>query len=207
MRLLLLCLCLLLAGCVTEINGKPAPPPLEPKGEFAQLPFEATQQMMERLLAGEDQAKQEVLAAPNQVTPPVLFALALLLAQQGDHQGALFWYFTAQLRARSDANKSLDPTVSAGVTQLGSEFGGPIEQYAGSHPDEVRYIVPKVLRWDAKVTRQYDARWVALQGQDVRTKTVIAFQPQAQWPEIDRLTREGFARGFRRAMQKQQAQP
>ena len=77
---------------------------MEPKGEFAQLPFAPTQQMMERLLAGEDKAKQEVLAAPNKVTPPVLFALALLLEQQGDHQGALFWYFTAQLRARSDRN-------------------------------------------------------------------------------------------------------
>jgi len=207
MRLLMLCLCLLLAGCVTEIDGKPVPPPLEPKGEFAQLPFAATQQMMERLLAGEDKAKQEVLAAPNQQTPPVLFALALLLLQQGDQQGALFWYYTAQLRARSDANKSLDPTVSAGVTQLGNQFGAPIEQYAAEHPDMVRYIVPKVLRWDAKVTRQYDARWVALQGQDVRTKTVIAFQPQAKWPEIDRLTRDGFALGFRRAMQKQARLP
>ncbi|MCD8547115.1 MAG: hypothetical protein LRY38_01410 [Aeromonadaceae bacterium] len=207
MRLLMLCLCLLLAGCVTEIDGKPVPPPLEPKGEFAQLPFAATQQMMERLLAGEDKAKQEVLAAPNQQTPPVLFALALLLLQQGDQQGALFWYYTAQLRARSDANKSLDPTVSAGVTQLGNQFGAPIEQYAAEHPDMVRYIVPKVLRWDAKVTRQYDARWVALQGQDVRTKTVIAFQPQAKWPEIDRITREGFALGFRRAMQKQARLP
>ena len=68
----------------------------------------------------------------------------------------------------------------------------------------VRYIVPKVLRWDAKVTREYDPRWVALQGQDVRTKTVIAFQSQGKWPEIDRITREGFARGFRRAMQQQE---
>lgn len=207
MRLLMLCLSLLLAGCVTEIDGKPVPPPMEPKGEFAQLPFAATQQMMERLLAAEDKAKQEVLAAPNQQTPPVLFALALLLEQQGDHQGALFWYYTAQLRARSDANKSLDPTVTAGVTQLGSQFGGLIEEYAAGHPDLVRYVVPKVLRWDAKAIRQYDARWVALQGQDVRTKTVIAFLPEAQWPEIDRLTREGFARGFRRALLKQRQQP
>ena len=74
---------LLLAGCVTEIDGKPVPPPLEPKGEFAQLPFAATQQMMERLLAGEDKAKQEVLAAPNQQTPPVLFARTRLKLAPG----------------------------------------------------------------------------------------------------------------------------
>jgi hypothetical protein len=208
MRLLCLLCALLLSACVTvgSDTDKPQVPKLEFQGEFAQFPRQQTESAVNDLLTGNNQTLEAVLTDPNIYTPPVLFALAHQLYQQGEITPALFWYYTAQLRARSDANKSLDPTTQQGVTELSSQFAQDINRYALSHMDELALIVERVLTWDRQTTRYYDPRWVALHGRDAYTKTTIAFKPQSEWKAIDELTRQGFDKGFQQLVQKVRGQ-
>ena len=203
MRLLCLLCALLLSACVTvDPNAKPETPKLQLQGEFAQLPRYPTERAVNGLLSGDNQIFKEVLTDPNAYTPPVLFALAHQLYQQGEITPALFWYYTAQLRARSDANKSLDPTTQQGVTELSNQFAKDINRYALGHLDELTITVEHVLTWDRQTKRYYDPRWVALHGQEAYTKTTIGFKPQSEWPVIDELTRQGFEKGFQQLLQK-----
>ncbi len=203
MRLLCLLCALLLCSCVTvDSDGQNKTPKLQPQGEFAQLPRYPTERAVNGLLSGDNQIFKEVLTDPNAYTPPVLFALAHQLYQQGEITPALFWFYTAQLRARSDANKSLDPTTQQGVTELSNQFAKDINRYALGHLDELTITVNHVLTWDRQTKRYYDPRWVALHGQEAYTKTTIGFKPQSEWPVIDELTRQGFEKGFQQLLQK-----
>ena len=203
MRLLCLLCALLLSACVTvDPNAKPETPKLQLQGEFAQLPRSQTERAVNGLISGDNQVFKEVLTDPNAYTPPVLLALAHQLYQQGEITPALFWYYTAQLRARSDANKSLDPTTQQGVTELSGQFARDVNRYALGHLDELTITVQHVLEWDRQTTRYYDPRWVALHGKDAYTKTTIAFKPREEWRQIDELTRQGFEKGFQQLLKK-----
>ena len=208
MRYLLLC-CLLLTGCITvDPNAERAAEKARqvendrPKGEFATIPSEKTQRAVLDLQNGNYHTLEAVLTDPNGFEPPVLFALAQQLFDQGEIEPALFWFYTAQLRARSDANKSLDPTTQQGVTELSGQFARDVNRYALGHLDELATTVQHVLVWDRQTTRYYDPRWVALHGQDAYSKTTIAFKPREEWRQIDELTRQGFEKGFQQLMKK-----
>ena len=85
---------------------------------------------------------------PNDYEPPVLFAYADQVYKSGHYDTAMFWFYTAQLRARSDANKSLDKSVQEGVTRLSSVYSQTIGVYALEHPNELESTMKKVLEWD-----------------------------------------------------------
>ena len=206
MRYLLLC-CLLLTGCITvDPHAEKAAEKARqieanrPKGEFATISSEATDRAVYNLQNGDYRAMEEVLTDPNAFAPPVLFALAEQLYDQGEIEPALFWFYTAQLRARSDANKSLDATTQAGVTQLTEQFGKNINQYAFSHPNEMATAVQRALEWDKQTKRFYNVYWVALYGADSRVKEHIEFKPKEQWAQIDADTRDGFAKGLQQLL-------
>ncbi|MFC3913537.1 hypothetical protein ACFOSS_08670 [Pseudaeromonas sharmana] len=208
MRCFTFLLCtLLLAGCVTVSDQPEKKPPSRPLGEHAQLSLISTQDKVDQLLNGNNQTLEAVLADPGAYAPPVLFALAETLYRQGEMTPALFWYYTAQLRARSDANKSLDPTVAAAVTTLGNQFGPNIVRYGLGHLDELKVIMGHVLEWDAKSRRLYNPRWVALLGKNAYQSETIAFLPPEKWAEVDNNTRDGFRRGFEQMMLKLTGQP
>ena len=187
---------LLVGGCASE----PAVPLLQPQGEFRLLPLETTRRQVDELLQGNVETLVQVQAKPNEVTPPVLFALAYQLYQQQHYHDAMFWFYTAQLRARSDANKSLDTSTQQGVTKLSEQFGAEIPAYALSHPAEMETAMKQVLSWDKTAQRRYNPRWVALHGNEVQSAQEYAFMPMERWPQIDQLTHREFARGFAKLM-------
>jgi len=192
---LLIALCLL-TGCAQE-NTEAM---FQPHGEYRLLPLETTQRQVNAILQANQTTMTEVQLHPNNVTPPVLFALSYQLFVQDHFHDALFWFYTAQLRARSDANKSLDITTQQGVTKLSQQFGREITAYAKQHPDQLEQAMIDVLHWDKTAIRRYNPRWVALHGNEVLHQDTYAFMPMDRWPEIDRLTRDEFARGFARQM-------
>lgn len=191
-----LALLLLLGGCAQENTDAL----LTPKGEYRLLPLETTQRQVNAILQADQAMLTEVQLHPNQVTPPVLFALAYQLYQQEHYADALFWFYTAQLRARSDANKSLDISTKQGVSKLSLQFGSEISAYANQHPDQLEQAMIEVLRWDKSSVRRYNPRWVALHGNEVWHQDNYAFMPMDRWPEINKITRDEFARGFARQM-------
>ena len=203
MRLLCLFCAVWLSACVTvgqDAEKKPKAP--EFQGEFAQLVRQPTEQAVNGLLSGNNQTLEAVLTDPNVYTPPVLFALAHQLYQQGEITPALFWFYTAQLRARSDANKSLDPTTQAGITELTRKYCETINRYAHSHPHEVSKAVRMALEWDKQTKRYYNVYWVALYGADSRVKEKVEFRPREQWNQIDEQTRLGFEKGLQQLLDK-----
>lgn len=186
----------LLAGCSSE----PEAPLLQPQGEYRLLPLETTRRQVDALMQGQQEMQIYVQGHPNEVTPPVLFALAYQLYQQKHYHDAMFWFYTAQLRARSDANKSLDNSVQQGVTKLSEQFGSEISAYGLSHPDEMELAMVQTLRWDKTSQRRYNPRWVALHSTEVQTMQEYAFVAMARWPQIDQQTHREYARGFARLM-------
>lgn len=208
-RLLLACISALwLAGCVTVTpQVKKEPPAPTPVGEHANLDQARVQRQIERLQSGDNTTLEQILNDPSIYPPPVLYALADTLYQQGEVAPAMFWFYTAQLRARSDANKSLDPTTADGVTTLAAQYSKEIPRYAIAHLDEFQPVMAHVLQWDKISHRMYDPRWVALLGKAAFTNPHIEFQPASKWPAIDLQTREGFQRGYENMLRQLGGQP
>ncbi len=211
MKLYPLLLCGLLAACSSqppaEQAEKPAPDTssqssqeITPKGEFAQIDVSRSQQAMDAITSGQGDTINEILKSPNDYAPPVLYLMSAIMFDNDYQDQATFWYYAAQLRARSDANKSGDDTAHSAVNQLNQRFGVRIAPYSMSNPERLQGIVSQVLEWDSEQSRNYDPRWIALQGKDVVSETKIDFAPSNRWQEIDALTRGQFRQGLEQAL-------
>lgn len=171
-----------------------------PKGEFAQIDIQRSQDMMDEIAGGNGDAINKVLEQPNDYAPPVLYLISAIMFDNEYRDQALFWFYTAQLRARSDANKASDKSTHNAVTRYNQQFGRQIIPYATSNPDKLAGIVNQSLEWDSQQTRNYDPRWIALQGRDMLTETRVGFAPKDKWTEIDALTRSQYREGLERAL-------
>ncbi len=174
-------------------------------GEFAALGSAQTEAIVLSIKNGDSETINTVLQHPNDFTPPVLLALADEIMVMKQPFAAMFWHYTAQLRARSDANKSLDPTVKDALTRLNAHYGREVASYAKENLAELKMAMAKVFEYDEIAQRAYDPRWVAILGQDALTQTKIAFVQPSQYAEIDKKTREGFKLGFEEALKKTKA--
>lgn len=221
MKLYPLLLCALLAACSSQTPSEQAnntdsatskqsssdtankkPEKITPKGEFADIDISKSQQAMDAITSGKGETINTILQAPNDYAPPVLYLISAIMFDNEYQDQATFWFYAAQLRARSDANKSGDDTAHAAVSQLNQRFGANITPYSMSNPERFKGIVSQVLEWDAEQTRNYDARWVALQSKDVLTESTIDFAPKQKWEEINVLTRNQFRQGLEQALTK-----
>ncbi|WP_445401995.1 hypothetical protein [Zobellella sp. An-6] len=213
MKLYPLLLCGLLAACAGQQTTEqtPAPPSttgnnqqqeqdVVPKGEFTQIDVSRSQQAMDAITGGNADTINEILQSPNDYAPPVLYLISAIMFDNDYQDQATFWFYAAQLRARSDANKSGDNTTHGAVTQLNQRFGTSIIPHALNNPDRLEAIVAQVLEWDSQQSRNYDPRWIALQGQDVVTETKVNFAPRDKWEEINALTRTQYRQGLSQAM-------
>ncbi|MEM7613252.1 MAG: hypothetical protein AAF270_16325 [Pseudomonadota bacterium] len=173
---------------------------VEPSGEFAEIDVEDDQRAIERLMREEGSAIAAVLKEPDGYSPPVLYALSHALFENEREEEAMFWFYLGQLRARSDANKSLDPSARQAVSVLNQQFGTNINQFAFQDIELLKQTVFKVLEWDEAHERQYDPRWIALHGMGAFTQSEIAFEPPQKWREIDVQTRNDYLSGFTSAL-------
>ncbi len=166
------------------------------KGEFAQIDLQRSRQVMADMNNGNMAAINVVLQHPNDYIPPVLYLVADTLFYNGYRDEAMFWFYTAQLRAGSDANKSADQSTSNVVSRLNRQLGSRIIPYSLSVPEQLENTVEQVLAWDKQQSRNYDPRWISLEGQDAKSETRIKFAPKEKWAEIDTLTRRQFRQGL-----------
>lgn len=172
---------------------------VQPKGEFAEIDVQEQNKMASRLKTKDQQAVETVLANPQNYNPVVLYTLSEVLFKTNKEQ-SLFWFYSAQLKARSDANKSLDKSAGQAVAILNDTFGPKINQYAFSNIELLKTIVPQVVKRDEDTPRNYDPRWISLHGMDAFTSEVVAFEPKEKWPDINKSTREQYLNGFNEAM-------
>ncbi|WP_344960192.1 hypothetical protein [Zobellella aerophila] len=218
MKLTPLLLCTLLAACAgkdtanadgktpattrdnqTSTSQQTAQQPV-PKGEFTQIDVKRSQAVMDQITEGNTESINTVLQQPNDYAPPVLYLVSAIMFDNDYQDQAVFWFYTAQLRARSDANKAMDKTTHNAINQLNQQFGRRIIPYATSNPDRLAAIVNQSLEWDSKQSRNYDPRWIALTGKDILTETKVNFAPKDKWAEIDALTRSQYRQGLEQAL-------
>jgi hypothetical protein len=170
------------------------------RGEFLALGIGQSESLINSIKSNNNETINSVLSSPNDFIPPVLYALADQIMEMNEPRAAMFWYYTAQLRARSDANKSLDPTVSEGLNELNRHYGLKIGRYAKEHIDELTEIMGRVIEYDKISERQYEPKWVAVLGAEAYTKDVISFVGSEEYDAINNSTRDGFYRGFLNAV-------
>ena len=170
------------------------------KGEYADLHFEKTEKIMQEIADGDVDTIKEVMNDPDSYPPPVLMSYAVQVFRSGNYETAMFWYYTAQLRARSDANKSLDRTTHQGVTELSKVYGAEIGNFAKLNPEKLEITMNQVLEWDKTAVRKYNPKWVAVMGSEARVGTKIRFIPEDQYALADSETRRGWEQGFQAAL-------
>ena len=195
--------CLLLLGCagpggsgstgVQTVAGLP-------QGEFATIEIDDQHRMIERLAAREAAAVEQVLAAPERYNPAVLYALSAALFEQDRKRQAAFWFYSGQLKARSDANKALDTSAHQAVSVLNERYGGPINTWTFQDRALLRTVVERVVEADREAARGYDPRWIAVHGLDAFTEDTLRFVDESAWPDIDETTRSDYLENFNRAM-------
>ncbi|MGF1512554.1 MAG: hypothetical protein ACFB5Z_02490 [Elainellaceae cyanobacterium] len=171
------------------------------QSEFSEIDVANQNETFEELLTGSESSIEAVLTSPDDFNPPVLYALSRALFESGREEEAMFWFYTGQLRARSDANKSLDVSARAAVDVLNREFGTPINQYAFGDIERLRSTVEAVVARDRAASRSYDPRWILLHGMDAFSGETIRFEPESQWLEIDEQTRVDYLNGFYGALE------
>lgn len=169
---------------------------VEPQGEFAEIVVEPSTGEFKRLLKKDRKAIERVIANPGNYNPPVLYALSYALFETGRKDEAPQWFYLGQLRARSDANKSLDTSAQQGVDVMNQNFGVPINQYAMTDLTTLETTVNRVVELDAKLPRNYDPRWIALHGADAFSEVKVRFEPKSKWSGIDQRSRKTYLAEF-----------
>lgn len=214
MRAFKFCLILILAsGCVTEqidnkndsalntkttVNKELASLLGQVKGEYLDLNIENIEKTVKQISLGDIDTIKKVMDDPNAYEPPILFAYAEQVYNSGFYETALFWFYTAQLRARSDANKSFDKSVQTAVTAMSSRFAH-IGQYGIDNYEVLPQIVDKVVEWDKISERKYDPKWVAILGNESKISDKIRFRDSSEYEKINAEVRRYWKLGFESA--------
>ncbi len=170
------------------------------KGEYAELDTQRIEDMVSKISSGDKDAIVEVMNHPDSYEPPILMAYAEVVYNAGHPKEAMFWYYTAQLRARSDANKSLDTSTHEGVTQLSERYGAKIGTYALANTDMLESAMKLVMQWDEVSERKYNPKWVAILGSEAKLSSTIRFRDISEYGKINAMTRKNFELGFQNAL-------
>lgn len=175
---------------------------LKPEGIYKTIDVEKHNKIISILNGKNTKSRQEavdsILKNPNIYIPPVLYALSKELFNQGKKDEAAFWFYTAQLRARYDANLCLDETAKGGLSILNDSYGPEINKYAFKNIDKLKGIVTNVVTFVKNNDENYDHRWINLHGMDaiMNKKTEELSQPQDKWHEIKAKTIDDYYTGF-----------
>lgn len=139
---------------------------------------------------------------PNDYNPTTLYALSNALFQLNEKEEAAFWFYVGQLRARIDANISMDKSAGQAVGVLNDHFGPQINQYTFGNLDQLTETVAKVLEFVRSNEETYDRRWINLHGMEAvisglegkALETLSA--PKNEWAAIKKKTIDEYEAGF-----------
>jgi hypothetical protein len=184
------------------------------KGIYKEIDLARHNKAIEILNGKNKKSKQKtidsILSKPNYYNPPVLYALSRELYNQDQKDKAKFWFYTAQLRARYDANLCLDNSAKQAVSVLNNEYGPDINKYAFQNLDSLEKTVTMVVDFVRNNEEDFDHRWISLHGMgavmsgmgnDSGKKEVI--QPQDKWADIKKKTIDDYLNGFIEYVKKQ----
>jgi hypothetical protein len=188
---------------------------VEPTGAYANIDVRAMNKSLAVLADLDHPAERAAEAArleahPEKGAPPLLFAMGRALFDGGRKEDGAFWYYAGMLRGRFDARRCADPSVGDTVTVMIRTYGPPISKWAYLDLDAMEKRIDRVVRWDEKTPREYDHRWINLNGIGAilsglpgRDGVVGSMAPrklsvpESEWPAIEKKTRDEFVATFR----------
>lgn len=140
--------------------------------------------------------------------PPVFFALANLLFQQGKVDDALFWLNAGRLRADFDAKRCADASARSAVSALVMQMPLPLRRAEFNDVTKLRQIIRKVVQWDESTPYNYEFRWINLSGMDAmqsglgsaNAKQKPLSLPADQWPDLARKNRADYLASLNEAI-------
>jgi hypothetical protein len=172
---------------------------VEPKGEFATIDVAQSNQVIEQLLSPDKvqrtQAMERFLKEAPHMTPPVFFVAAKEFLESGEPDEAIHWLIIGRLRAGSDILKSLDPSVHQAIALLNHQFGMQIEQQFLRYASFSK-IIERAFAWEHDQPRHYDARWIALYGDDAYSRSEVRFKDPEEWAKINISLRQSTKRAL-----------
>ena len=194
-------------GLIINIHAQIQNIELKPKGIFSEISVEKQNNAI-NVFQGKDkklklQLIDSILSKPNDYNPPVLYALANELFSQNKKDDAVFWFYTAQLRARYNANLCMDNTAKQAVSILNNTYGPDINKYAFKDIEKLEKIVMKVIDFVRSNNENYDPRWINLHGMwaiesglsdTVETRELS--KPKEEWETIKKKTIDDYYNGF-----------
>ncbi|WP_085910674.1 MULTISPECIES: hypothetical protein [Pseudonocardia] len=178
---------------------------VEPQGELRTVDTSGAVALMGRLLHADPAiraaARAEVLAAPERMMPPVLFALSANLVAEGEMADAAAWFYAAQVRARFDAVRCTDTTAASALAVLRDRFGEPVNRWAFADPARVRRAAVRGVAWDRSAPHDYDHRWIALHGMGAFTGPSAEVSiPCEEWEPAAARVRAEYLTGLREVL-------
>ncbi|MGJ3243394.1 MAG: hypothetical protein ACFE0O_10635 [Opitutales bacterium] len=188
-------------GCRESQSRAGGPPVLNPVGEYAEIDTGGSRAASQAIAAGDTQALRQVIEQPGDFNPPTL-ALAAYALHNRYPERAMYFFYLAQLRARSDINKSLEPSTEAAMSVINESVGPFINRYAFNDIPRLRQIIRRVLEADVTLPRNYDPRWVALHGLGAFSRETIPFHPEERWATINARTRDSWLAQFREVIKR-----
>ena len=180
---------------------------IKPQGIFKEIKVEVQNRTVESLQSKDKKKKQETIDAiiknPNSYNPPVIYALSNELFNLGKKDDAAFWFYVGQLRARYDANLSLDKSSGQAVAVLNNEYGSRINKYAFKDIKKLENTVNKSVNFVRSNEENYDHRWINLHGMwaiesglEGGSETLELSQPKEKFAEIKKTTVDEYYNDF-----------
>ena len=178
---------------------------VQPKGEYADIRIEDQNATIEKLNSTDKEIQKkavtQILKSPNTYVPPVLYSLSNYLFHNDNKRDAAFWFYTAQLRARYDANRCNDPTAVQAVSVLNQNYGTQINQYGFKDLSNLERIVNEVAAYVRSNPENYDHRWINLHGMGAFVNGGEALsKPKPEWSKIKEETVSEYMAGFNEAL-------
>lgn len=141
---------------------------------------------------------ENIVKNPNKYAPPHLYRTAHNLYSEGRKDEAMFWFYTGQLRARYDANRSNNPYVSLEVGALNQKFGAPINKYAFNNIENLKSTMTEVVHFVENNQESYDPLWISRKDQSRFTDpNTPQLKPKSDWPSIKKETIKEYQEGFK----------
>ena len=149
------------------------------------------EKLVQKLHNGDVASYMLVRDNPNDYSPFVLFYLGFGLFNSGYHEEGATWYYVAQLRARYDANRTLDKTTGAGVKVLSNRYGEKINKWAFEDPERVQLVGKTAINFVAGNDEAYHPGWLVPHGIEATRKAISGakeygdiLEPRSKWPQI-----------------------
>jgi len=181
----------------SSVNAQVKNVVVDPKGEYKNIDIQLQEKTIETLKS----TAEEIISNPNIFDPTVLYNLSQYLFNDEQKDEAAFWFYTAQLRARYDANRCNDQSAKQAVSVLNNTFGPQINKYGFSDIDNLDKIVNKVIQFVKLNKEEYDHRWINRHGMGyfLNDKKELS-KPISEWNSIRNETIETYHDGFKKAV-------